>query len=213
MKINPGFLAPVILAVYRLWCRTLRITESGRDRVRDLESAGEIMLFPIWHDELFPLMYIRGSLHLISITSQSADGEYLARLQEGLGIRTVRGSSSKGGLKALLKASILMRRERYHCCITVDGPRGPRHAAKPGVMILAFRSSARIVPIRVFMKHRKCFGSWDRFQLPWPFSRVHATWGEPYALEATDLSEASIDRERAVLEEKLNALQPPDGFY
>ncbi len=212
MKISPRFLAPLIFAVYRLWCSTLRITESGREPVNSLESAGKIMMFPIWHDELFPLMHIRGSLRIATVVSQSKDGEYLALLLEALGIKTVRGSSSRGGIKALLKASSLMRQQQYNGCITVDGPRGPRHTAKPGAVILAFRSSAHIVPLRVFIKSGKRFNSWDRFQLPWPFSRVHAAWGEPYTVEATELSESSVELERTRLEQKLNSMQAPDGF-
>ena len=212
MKISPSLLAPFIHVLYRLWCSTFRITERGRERIAPLESSGNVFMFPVWHDELFPLAYLSRDLRLIAIISQSTDGEYVAHLQEAMGVRTVRGSSSKGGLKALLEAAALMRRERYHCCITVDGPRGPRHTAKPGAMILAFRASAYVMPLRVFMKHRKQFGSWDRFQLPWPFTKIHVEWGEPYKLEAADLSQESLAAECARLESKLQALQAPEGF-
>lgn len=213
MKISPGFLAPFIFFFYRLWCSTLRITESGRERINALESAGKIMMFPIWHGEIFPLLHVRRTLRIVSIVSQSTDGEYMSRLLEALGMTTVRGSSSKGGIKALLKASSLMRREGYNCCFGVDGPRGPRHIAKPGAVILAFRAEALVVPIRVFMQSGKRFRSWDRFQLPWPFTRVHIAWGEPYAIEAADLSEASVKQECAKLDGLLNSMQPPDCFY
>ena len=213
MKIRPGFIAPFIFVFYRLWCATLRITESGRERVNSLESAGKAMMFPIWHDELFPLMHVRGSLRIVTVVSQSRDGEYLARLLEALGMKTVRGSSSRGGIKALLRASSLIRQEGYNGCITVDGPRGPRHTAKPGAVILAFRSSAYIVPLRVFMESSKRFRSWDRFQLPWLFSRVHVAWGEPYMVEAADLSESSIEKELAKLEQRLGFLQISDDFW
>lgn len=213
MKISPGFLAPFIFFLYKLWCSTIRITESGRERVNDMQSAGTLMMFPIWHDELFALLHVRRSLRIVTVVSQSTDGEYLSRLLEALGMKTVRGSSSRGGIKALLKASSLMRREGYNGCLTVDGPRGPRHIAKPGAVILAFRASASVVPIRVFIKSGKRFASWDRFQLPWPFSRVHVAWGEPYSVEATDLSEHSVAEERDRLELRLNAMLPPPGFY
>ena len=212
MKLSPRFLAPFIFFFYRLWCSTLRITESGREQVNGLEAAGQVMMFPIWHDELFALMHARRGLRIITVVSQSTDGEYLARLLEALGIRTARGSSSKGGIKALLKASSLMRQGGYNGCITVDGPRGPRHVAKPGAVILAFRAAAPVVPLRVFIKNGKRFRSWDRFQLPWPFSRVHLAWGEPYRIEADNLSESSVDQERARLEQRLNAMLPPEDF-
>lgn len=212
MKIPPRLLAPFILFFFRLWCRTLRVTQSGRERVDSMAAAGKIMMFPIWHDELFALLHVRGSLRIVAIVSQSTDGEYLARLLEALGMKTVRGSSSRGGIKALLKASSLMRGQGYNGCIAVDGPRGPRHVAKHGAMILAFRTGAPLVPIRVFIQRGKRFNSWDRFQLPWPCSKVHVAWGEPYALEAADLSEASVANERARLELALNSLSAPDDF-
>ncbi len=212
MKILPALLAPFIFFFYRLWCSTLRFTESGREAVDGMAAAGTIMMFPVWHDEVFPIMYMRRALRIVTVVSQSSDGEYLARLLKSLGMTTVRGSSSKGGIQALLRASSLMRREGYNCCFGVDGPRGPRHIAKPGAVILAFRSSAQIVPIRVFMKNSKRFGSWDRFQLPWPFTRVHLSWGEPYTVEAKDVSESSMTRECAKLERKLNSMPVPRGF-
>jgi len=212
MKLSPELLAPVLSVAYRLWSYTLRITESGRERVDGCDAAGTLMMFSFWHDELFPLIRVCGALRIISVVSQSTDGEYLARLLESQGIKTVRGSSSRGGIKALLTASSLMRREGLHCSMTVDGPRGPRHTAKPGAVILAFRSSAHIVPVRVFMKKRTCVRSWDRFQVPWPFSRVHVAWGEPYTMNEETLSESSVVLESALLESKLNSLQPPDGF-
>lgn len=212
MKINPALIAPVILFLYRLWCSTLRISESGREKIALLESSGNVIMFPIWHDELFPLTHLRGNLRLITIISQSTDGEYISRLQESMGIKTVRGSSSRGGLKALLEAASLMRRDRYHCSITVDGPRGPRHVAKPGAVILTFRSSAYVVPVRAFMKNRKCFASWDQFQLPWPFTKVHIVWGEPYKMEITDLSEGSLSQECIKLESRLQSILAPEGF-
>lgn len=212
MKISPALLAPFIHVAYRLWCRSLRISESGRDQAARLESSGNVIMFPVWHDELFLLTHMCGDLRLVTIVSQSADGDYLARLQTRMGIKTIRGSSSRGGVKALLQAASFMRKDRYHCCITVDGPRGPRRVAKPGAVILAFRSSAYILPVRVFMKHRKCFASWDRFQLPWPFTRVHVAWGQPYRVEIADLSDDSLRRECAKLESQLHALHPPEGF-
>ena len=212
MKISPRILAPFIFFIYRLWCSTLRITESGREQVDRLETAGKVMMFSIWHDELFALMHIRRTLRIVTVVSQSTDGEYLARLLDALGMKAVRGSSSKGGMKALLMASSLMRQQRYNGCITVDGPRGPRHIAKPGAVILAFRSSAYIVPIRVFMKRGKRFRSWDCFQLPWPFSRVHVIWDKPYKMKARELSESSVDQERLHLEKRLNSISRPRNF-
>ena len=206
MKVPPWILAPFTNITYRVWCSTLRITQTGREPVNRLEAQKQPMVFPIWHDELFALMHVRGTLRIITVVSQSRDGEYLARLLQALGLVTARGSSSRGGIRALLQAARFMREENYNACITVDGPRGPRHVVKPGAIFLAFRTPAYLVPIRVFIEKAKVFRSWDRFQLPLPFSRVHVAWGEPYRVSAENLNEEALEHECRELESRLNTL-------
>jgi lysophospholipid acyltransferase (LPLAT)-like uncharacterized protein len=206
MKIPFSRLAPCIHVFYRIWCSTLRIREEGREAVDALEAAGKPMVIGLWHDEFFSLMHIRRRLRIVTIVSQSNDGEYLARLLEALGIRTARGSSSRGGLKALLRASRLICDERYNGCITMDGPRGPRHIAKDGAVFLAMRSSAYIVPLRTFPQRAKVFHSWDRFQLPLPFSRVRVVWGTPYLPDSGNIDDESLARECHRLQAEMDAL-------
>jgi lysophospholipid acyltransferase (LPLAT)-like uncharacterized protein len=208
MKLPVKIVSPLLISLYRFWCSTLRICESGRKAVDELEAAGRPMMFSLWHDELFALMHVRESLRIVTVVSQSRDGEYLARLLQGLGLKTVRGSSTRGGIGALLRAARFMRTERYNGCITVDGPRGPRHVVKQGAIVLAFRVPAHIVPVRIFYERAKVFSSWDRFQLPLPFSRVHIVFGAPYLPDATDLTKSELERERFTLENALHALRP-----
>lgn len=210
MKIPPWLIAPLVHGLYRLWCGTLRITESGRVTVDALSAARKPMMFCLWHGELFPVMYARRTLRIVTLVSRSRDGEYLARLLQALGILPARGSSSRGGTAALLQAARLIREEKYNGCLTIDGPRGPRHVAKDGAIFLAFHTPAPIVPMRVFMQKAKEFRSWDRFQLPLPFSRVHIAFGEPYHLSATELSPEELERERLELQNRLETLRPPE---
>ena len=210
MRIPPWLIAPVVSGLYRLWCSTLRIRETGREGLDALHAEGKPAVYALWHDELFALMHVRRDLRIVTIVSQSNDGEYLARLLQALGLKTARGSSSRGGLKALLHTARLMREESYNACITVDGPRGPRHKVKPGAIILAFRTPAPVIPIRLFPHRAKTFRSWDRFQLPLPFSKVDIVFGTPYFLSATELTESTLERERLELEQRLNALRPPE---
>lgn len=200
---------PVIHNLYNTWCSTLRITESNREPLDALESAGIPAMLSLWHDELFALMHVRRSLRIVTVVSQSKDGEYLARLLQALGLITARGSSSRGGLAALLRASRLMREQQYNGCLTVDGPRGPRHKVKDGAVFLAFHTPAPIVPVRLFMNRTLVFRSWDRFQVPLPFSRVHISFGTPYYVNATDLDPEVLKRERLELQRRLDALHPP----
>ena len=209
MKISPALLAPFITFFYRLWCATLRINEVGRDVPDALWAKDVPLVIPIWHDELFTLIHVRKKLKLVTVVSQSRDGEYLARLLESLRIKTARGSSSRGGIGALLKAARIMRDEGRSCVITVDGPKGPRHVAKQGAVILAHRVPAQMQPVRLFPERAVVFRSWDRFQLPLPFSRVHIVFGEPYSLKAQELTEESLEAERVELERRLEAILPP----
>jgi lysophospholipid acyltransferase (LPLAT)-like uncharacterized protein len=209
MKLSSKIIALFLTALYRLWCSTLRITVCGREAVDDLEAARRPMMFCLWHDELFALMHVRGTLRIITMVSQSRDGEYLAGLLQGLGLKTARGSSTRGGSGALLQAARCMRDEWYNGCMTVDGPRGPRHVVKQGAIMLAFRAPAHIVPVRVFYERAKEFRSWDRFQLPLPFSRVSIVFDRPYLPGAMEQTKEELERERLALENKLHALRSP----
>lgn len=195
MRIDAARFAPLITWLYRVWCATLRIelvNWAGHEQAR---SQGIPLVFALWHDELFTLTHLRGDLPLCAVVSRSGDGEVLARVLEALGVRTARGSSSRGGLQALRTAMEFMRQGR-HAVVTVDGPRGPRHEVKDGAVYLAFKAKAQIVPVRLFLERRHCFGSWDRFQLPWPFSRVRIVFGDPYEPAPVDGPKARVDTER-----------------
>lgn len=180
MKIPILWATPLIRVVYDIWCSTLRYTEKNRHFVDDLIDNGKHTCLAIWHNELFPLLHTRKKQPMAAIVSQSRDGELLARILEGMTIKTARGSSSRGGVKALIKAVQMMRKEKRIVCITVDGPRGPRHEVKEGIIHLAKIGKAQIVPVRLFMNRYKAFNSWDRFQLPLPFSKVEIVYGEPF---------------------------------
>ena len=209
MKIPPRFFAFLVNKFYRLWCSTLRITIRNIDKLRDKVNTGHLVVVCIWHNEFFALMHIRSRFRLSAIVSQSKDGEYLALLLESLGLKVARGSSSRGGLRALINASRLMRHEKRLCCVTVDGPRGPRHQVKEGAIFLAAHTPAYLLPVRLFSPTAKVFNSWDRFRLPLPFSRVFIIFGEPYKVGEDSLSPEGLKRECAVLQGKMNAIHNP----
>ena len=145
--------------------------------------------------------------------SRSGDGEFIARLLEGLGMKTARGSSSRGGLAALKQMGSLMTEGAFNACLTIDGPRGPRHEPKDGAIFLAHHTKAAIVPMRIFMKKAKIFNSWDKFRLPLPFSRVHITFDSPYYIENETLGKESLATACAELKSRLDAIQPPAAGF
>jgi lysophospholipid acyltransferase (LPLAT)-like uncharacterized protein len=210
VNIPPGLVCPIINVLYRLWCSTLHVVQTGREAPDSLDAEGRLLMFSLFHDELFTLMHVRRALRLATVVSRSRDGEYLARLLHSLGLKTARGSSSRGGLSALTGMERLMREDRRHGVITVDGPVGPRHNVKQGAVVLAFRVPALLVPVRLFPRRAVVFNSWDRFQLPLPFSRVDIVFGAPYAVSLAELEPGEVERERVELQRRLNTLRPPD---
>lgn len=211
LRVNPKFVAPVLAVIYRVWFRTLRFTVINRKHFDRGRKDARRLVIALWHDELFPMPGYNRSckLKLAIVVSQSRDGELIARMLESLGFRTARGSSTRGGLRALVEVRRLMRDEHMDVAITVDGPRGPRHEVKEGAVYLAARTGSLIQPVRAVCNRAKRFKSWDRFQMPWPFSHVQLIFGEPYAIEtseAGDADEALLKRETARLKEKLDAL-------
>ncbi|MEG6548616.1 lysophospholipid acyltransferase family protein [Desulfocurvibacter africanus] len=208
MRIDPSKLSRPISMVYRLWCRSLRFQDVGQEHLDCAAAQGRRLIYAIWHDELFPLVWYatRKNLKVGAMVSQSRDGELLAGIIESLGIPTIRGSSSRGGVKALVSAIRLIERQGHDIVITVDGPRGPRHIVKEGAIHLASRTGAHIMPVRVSMKRTHIFHkAWDKFQLPWPLTRCRVVFGEPYAVSRS-LDEAGIAQERSQLEKRLEAL-------
>ena len=211
MKIPPWLVAPFISGLYRLWCGSLRYVQINAEPWKELQKQGEkCMVFALWHDELFGFPYMRQELPIFTIVSRSKDGDYLARVLEDLTLYPLRGSSSRGGLAVLLRGAKMMREKHMHACITIDGPRGPRHEIKDGALYLAHRAGAHIVPMRAIYASAKKFRSWDRFQLPYPFSRVTLTYADPYRIEAEELTDEALAVERAKLKSKLDALWPED---
>lgn len=200
-------ISSTLFQLYKVWCKTLKFEEVGREKLDELWDAQVPMVTCLWHDELFPLMHARRQLEIIAVVSQSSDGEILAQVLEKLGLLTSRGSSSRGGVKALLRVAKTMKTSRHIGCITVDGPRGPRHKAKEGAVFIAHRSNAKVVPVRIDMSNSYVFKkAWDKFQIPLPFSKVKIIFGEPYDLAEGSLNEEYLEKERKRLENKLKAL-------
>lgn len=145
-----------------------------------LHQNGETVLLCLWHQHLFGLSWFDSFryLHPAVMISLSSDGEPFARAGQHAGWKTIRGSSSRGGSKALKAMIRHMRKHRLGLHI-LDGPRGPIGVAKPGVVQIARMTGAYIVPIEVKANRAWTFNSWDRFFLPKPFSRVTVNFGDP----------------------------------
>jgi len=215
MHIDPVRFAPVITWLYSAWIKSIRY-EYGDfiERLDELAASGRPLMLAIYHEELFALTgfgprFLHG--RMATVASDSRDGELIARVLERIGFLVARGSSTRGGLKALLQLKRYMERDGRIGVVTIDGPRGPRRKAKDGTVFLSQKSGALLVPLRA-----RCSGtwvaqrSWDKFQVPKPFSTCTLLFGQPLEITQEKLTPELMAAENARLENALQSLLPDD---
>jgi lysophospholipid acyltransferase (LPLAT)-like uncharacterized protein len=142
---------------------------------------------------------------VVAMTSENFDGEWVARLMRRFGYHAARGSTSRGGARALVQ----LRRELasgYPAAFTVDGPRGPARIAQPGAVWLASATGHPIVPFHIEAADFWTVRSWDRHQVPKPGTTVAIAIGEPMFVPP-QLEQSAIEEERLRLEQTLQALE------
>ncbi|HEX9022481.1 MAG TPA: lysophospholipid acyltransferase family protein [Geobacteraceae bacterium] len=156
----------------------MRIRVIGGETVRSFHARGEGVIIALWHSRLLmsPFAYMGKELHCL--LSSHGDGDLIANTMEGFAFRLIRGSSTKGGTEAL-REMVKLARKNADLAITPDGPRGPAEVAKPGIAQLARLTGHPILPLAFASSRAKRFRSWDRFLLPYPFSRGVFVWGDP----------------------------------
>jgi lysophospholipid acyltransferase (LPLAT)-like uncharacterized protein len=197
MRIYSDCLSPVVTLLYRAWIHSLRFDDGGGlSRITEVADSGRSVILSFWHAELFALggygmRFMPG--RLATLVSESRDGELIAQIVTRIGYGTVRGSSSRSGLKALMGLKKHLEQGRI-VVLTVDGPRGPRHKVKDGAVYLAHHTGALLFPVRSQPRTMHEFkGSWDHFQLPRPFTRCQVLFGQPLEfLEAKATSEMLV---------------------
>jgi len=151
----------------------------GFDRVWKAQADGMNHLAALWHEDILLAAFGFRKRGIAVLVSQSRDGELIARALQRCGFRTVRGSSSRGGPEAMRRMTQQVEGERgLILALIVDGPRGPRHVVKPGIIALAKRSGLHVLPVRCRAKRNLVFNSWDRIRLPLPFNRLVFVCGE-----------------------------------
>ncbi|MBK8230395.1 MAG: lysophospholipid acyltransferase family protein [Candidatus Eisenbacteria bacterium] len=169
-----------------------------------LERRARVAL-AFWHHNILPLCWGFRGREITVLVSESADGEIISQIIHRLGIGTARGSSSRGGLRALLALTRVA--ETAPVAITPDGPRGPRHQLQPGVLLVAQRAGVPIVPLASGARARKRLRSWDRFLVPLPFARVRIFVGAPISLPDAIEPNALIAGWTATVQEAMLSLQ------
>lgn len=192
----------------RLWCSTLRYGIEDRCGIGNPEEFEGPVVLVLWHNRIFPVPAAwrhscGASRKMVVLTSASHDGAILARAMGVFGIGSVRGSSSRRGVAALVALRKALR-EGSDATVTPDGPRGPRYAVRPGVVKIAETSGAPLIPIHVEFASVWRLKTWDRFCLPKPFSRVRVIFDEALAVPP-GLSDADFEAWRCRIEAVLRA--------
>jgi lysophospholipid acyltransferase (LPLAT)-like uncharacterized protein len=180
---------------------TLRVTQVGLEHVSEAKAATGNTLFAFWHGRLLPLVYVHRNQGINVLVSTHQDGEYIARVIHGLGFGTSRGSSTRGGIRAL-RELMQAGNARLDLAITPDGPKGPREKVQPGVVYLAKRLGLPVIPIGASSRPSIRAGSWDRFMVPLPFARCTVVYGRPVVFDDSVSAEA-IDVARTDLERRI----------
>jgi lysophospholipid acyltransferase (LPLAT)-like uncharacterized protein len=165
-----------------------------------LWQNNETVIIAFWHDQLLLMVQgYRGPGAKILI-SASKDGELIARTMHHFGQGAVRGSSNRGGRQAF-KALLELAREPVDLVITPDGPKGPRHEVKEGVVQLARISGRPVIPMAFAASRGFRFASWDRFLLPYPWSRGIYSFGAPLVFAKDEKPDSFRLRLQAALED------------
>jgi lysophospholipid acyltransferase (LPLAT)-like uncharacterized protein len=184
---------------------TLRWRVSGLHHLDAIHAAGRQPVMAFWHGRILPATYYFRRRGIVVITSDNFDGEWIARIIERFGYGTARGSTSRGGRRALLQLVRDMKAGRP-AGFTLDGPRGPARVAQPGAVWLAMATGNPLLPFHLEASSAWTARSWDRTQVPKPFSTVGLAVGEPMYVDA-GASEAAREEVRVELERRLAALE------
>ena len=157
-------------------------------------------IFVCWHNRIF-LLPVLAPKHILKkcsiLNSRSRDGQYMADYMTFLGMTSVRGSSSKSGAKALSELKKELD-QGQHLLITPDGPRGPLYEPKHGVLWLSSRQQCPIIPVSINFKSYRALKSWDKMQIPMPFTKVELVIGNPIFIEP-ELGDQTIADEKEKL--------------
>ncbi len=194
-----GYRAVVLLG----W--TLRWRTEGLQHLEAIAASGRQPIMAFWHGRILPAAYYFRRRGIVVITSENFDGEWIAGIIERLGYGTARGSTSRGGRKALLQMKRDVAAGRA-AGFTVDGPRGPARVAQPGAVWLARATGNPVLPFHVEAARHWTLGSWDRTQIPRPFTTMALVVGEPFEVPA-DAGDEAIEAGRRELESRLHALE------
>jgi lysophospholipid acyltransferase (LPLAT)-like uncharacterized protein len=184
---------------------TFRWRAEGAEHYRRVIDGGRQPIMAFWHGRILPATVYFRKRGIVVITSENFDGEWIAGIIERFGYGTARGSTSRGAVRALVQLKRDMAAGKP-AAFTLDGPRGPANVAQPGAVWLAKATGNPIVPFHIESDRHWTANSWDRTQIPKPWSNVAIAIGEPIEVPP-GADEAALEQARLTLEAQLRALE------
>jgi hypothetical protein len=163
--------------------RTWRFSLHNEEPLRALRARGAPFVLAVWHGDMLAPIWAHRRDGLVALVSAHRDGEIISRIIAGIGLDAARGSTTRGGSRALLTLIRALEAGRA-CAFTPDGPRGPRRVLQPGMLAAARRAGVPVVLIGVAARRSWRFRSWDQFVLPKPFAKVHLAYSAPTLVDA-----------------------------
>jgi lysophospholipid acyltransferase (LPLAT)-like uncharacterized protein len=192
---------PLIAALGRTW----RWRVEGAERYDAVIASGQQPILALWHGRILAATLYFKHRGIVAMTSENFDGEWIARIHERFGYRAARGSTSRGARKAMLQLVREVGAGRP-VAFTVDGPRGPARVAQAGAAWLARATGHPVLPFHAEASSYWEAHSWDRTQVPKPFSTIAFVIGEPMHVNPA-AGDPELERARQELEARLATLE------
>jgi len=187
---------PVLRALGSTW----KWQVSGAEHVEAIRAKGLHPIHSFWHGRILPATVYFKQRGIVVITSENYDGEWIARIIRQFGYGTARGSTSRGGPRALLQ--LVREVKAKGVAFTLDGPRGPAEVAQPGAVWLSKATGNPLLPFHAESASSWTLKSWDRTQIPKPFTTVALAIGEPLYVPR-DADETDLEAWRQRLQQSL----------
>jgi lysophospholipid acyltransferase (LPLAT)-like uncharacterized protein len=185
--------------------RTIRWEVKGWENLEAAARDGQLPIYTFWHNRIFLSTYFWRNRRIVVMTSQSFDGEYIARFIQRFGYGAARGSSTRGAVGAIVEMARLMR-AGSPAAFTIDGPKGPRYVAKAGAALLAKKTGQPMLPFTITArKFWEAKRSWDGFQVPFPFSLARVEIAPPIYV-AADANDDALETKRDELQASLDLI-------
>ncbi|MFQ5715167.1 MAG: lysophospholipid acyltransferase family protein [Candidatus Scalinduaceae bacterium] len=197
-----GFLGSILI---RFLFSTITVEERPCNYAKNFKRQGKNVIYAFWHSFMLVPAYTGRNLGIKVLISHHTDGEYIAQVIQRLGHNVVRGSTTRGGTKALLSMIKKAKEGETSLAITPDGPRGPRFMVQPGIIFLGQKTGYPILPASLGLTKYWELPSWDKFRIPKPFSKVVLTYGDPIMIPPK-LDKSKVEEYRELLEKTLNEM-------